>query len=176
MRRIIFLLFLLTPIVAMPQQDERAPSKDQLAQAPTMKIEELLAHPDRYDKTLVRVNALWVDQYHGSLVCPLNDNPKCLGAECPDEDTCKDLRKVLYKSCCHLRSIWRLSSGEQAGRNRMVSTICSADSAQARAGRSVGTSSWYPTVVPIRVGIRDAAESEILNCAESRRVLRFRGD
>src|SRR5437588_2112001 len=107
MRRIIFLLFLLTPIVAMPQQDERAPSKDQLAQAPTMKIEELLAHPDRYDKTLVRVNALWVDQYHGSLVCPLNDNPKCLGAECPDEDTCQDLRKVLDKNLTG--EIWNMS-------------------------------------------------------------------
>ena len=107
MRRIIFLLFLLTPIVAMPQQDERAPSKAQLAQAATMKIEELLAHPDRYDKTLVRVNALWVDQYHGSLVCPLNDDPKCLGAECPDEDTCKDLRKVLDKNLTG--EIWNMS-------------------------------------------------------------------
>ena len=77
-----------------------------MARSPIIKVEELLAHPDRYDRSLVRVNALWVDGYHGSSVCPLDDDTKCLGSECPDEDTCKDLRKVLDK---HLTGeIWNM--------------------------------------------------------------------
>ena len=62
-----------------------------------VKVEELFAHPDRYDKRLVRLNALWVDGYHDSYLCSLNDETKCLGAGCSDEDICKDLRKVLDK-------------------------------------------------------------------------------
>jgi hypothetical protein len=99
MRRIALLLLFLIPVVATSQRkDERMPTKDELAQASVVKAEELLADPDRYDKSLVRVNVLWVDGYHGSYVCPLDDETQCLGVECPDEDTCKDLRKVLDKN------------------------------------------------------------------------------
>ena len=98
MRRIALLLLFLLPVVGTSQrQEERVPTNDELAQAPVVKVEELFAHPDRYDKDLFRMDALWVDGYHGSYVCPLNDDTKCLGVECPDADTCKDLRKVLDK-------------------------------------------------------------------------------
>jgi len=78
-------------------RSESAPSKDELARAPLVKFEELFAHPDRYDKSLVRVDALWVDGYHGPYICSLNDDTKFLGAQCPDQHVCKHLRKVLDK-------------------------------------------------------------------------------
>ena len=80
------------------RQGEVAPTKDELAQARLVKVEELFAHPDHYDKTLVRVSALWIDAYHGSLVCRFKDDRTCMAAECPDEDICKDLRKILDKN------------------------------------------------------------------------------
>jgi hypothetical protein len=107
MQRIALLLLFLIPAVAISQrQDEVAPSKDELRQAPLVKVEELIAHPDHYDKRLVRVSGLWIDAYHGSLVCPLNDDTKCMAAECPDEDICKDLRKILDKNLAG--EIWNM--------------------------------------------------------------------
>lgn len=98
MRRIILFLFLLTPVVAVSQNSQSGPSKDQLAQAPTLNIAELLARPDTYDKTLVRVNALWVEGYHGSYACPLDNQNNCMSAECADDDACKAVTKVVQKN------------------------------------------------------------------------------
>jgi hypothetical protein len=99
MRRISLFLLFLIPVVAMSQRQEKvARTREELAQAPVVKVEELMAHPDHYDKMFVRVSALWIDAYHGSVVCPSNDDTKCMEAQCPDADICKDLRKVLDKN------------------------------------------------------------------------------
>ena len=94
------LLLLLTPGLAGSQQsDLPAPTKDEIAHAPMVKIEKLSAQPDRYDKLLVRVNGSWVDGYHGSTLCPIDDDTHCIGVyfACPDDDACKEIGKKLDK-------------------------------------------------------------------------------
>lgn len=91
------ILFLLVSLSAAFRQEQVAPTKTELANAPLVKIEELVAHPEQYDKLIVRVNALWVDGYHGAVVCPVDDEHHCIGVylECPESERCKDMRKVL---------------------------------------------------------------------------------
>lgn len=94
------LTLLLTPVIAGSQQsDLPALTKGEIARAPIVKIEDLSAHPEQYDKRLIRVNASWVDGYHGSILCPLDDDTKCIGVyfACPEDDACKKMGKKLDK-------------------------------------------------------------------------------
>lgn len=97
--RLTLILILLLSLSAASRQEQLAPETD-LANAPLVKLEELFAHPERYDRRIVRVNALWVNGYHGAVVCPIDDEHHCIGAslECPKTERCKEMDKVLQQS------------------------------------------------------------------------------
>jgi hypothetical protein len=95
--RLASILILLVLLSAAFRQKPVAPTKTDLAKAPLVKIEELFAHPEQYDGLIIRVNALWVNGYHGALVCPVDDEHHCIGVylECAETERCKDMKKVL---------------------------------------------------------------------------------
>jgi hypothetical protein len=101
MLRTLFLLFLIPGLVGAQQQsDPPVPTKDEIARATIVKLEDLTAHPERYDKTLVRVNASWVDGIHASYLCSVDDpdnDTHCIGVyfACPDEDARKEMTRKL---------------------------------------------------------------------------------
>jgi hypothetical protein len=100
MRLVLFAVLLLTTTGAYRAQDEPSPSSEALSRAPDVKIEELTTHPEKYDNSLVRVKVVWVDGYHGSLLCPLDDAKHCIGTylECREDEGCKSIRAMLDKN------------------------------------------------------------------------------
>jgi hypothetical protein len=94
------ILLLLVSLSAPFRQEQVAPSKADLANAPLVKIEDLVAHPQQYDGLIVRVNASWVNGYHGAFVCPIDDEHHCIGVylECPEDERCKVMNKVLNQN------------------------------------------------------------------------------
>src|SRR5882724_8295140 len=96
MRLTLYGLLLVSISLAL-RQEQVAPTKADLAKAPLVKIEELVAHPEQYDRLIIRVNALWVNGYHGAFVCSIDDEHQCIGVylECPESERCKDMKKVL---------------------------------------------------------------------------------
>ena len=94
------ILLLLASLSAAFRQEQVGPTKADLANAPLVKIEELVAHPEQYDRLIIRVNALWVNGYHGAFVCPIDNEHPCIGIylECPESERCKDMNKVLAQN------------------------------------------------------------------------------
>jgi hypothetical protein len=93
------ILLLLISLSAAFGQQKVAPTKADVANAPLVTIEELFAHPEQYDGLIIRVNALWVNGYHGAFVCHI-DGDNCIGVslECPESERCQDMRKVLNQN------------------------------------------------------------------------------
>ena len=94
--RLSLIVLLLISISLNLRQQETVPTKEDLARAPLVKIEELVAHPEHFDNQIVRVNALWVNGYHGAVVCPIEDKRRCIGVIVwPETERGLDTKRVL---------------------------------------------------------------------------------
>ncbi len=76
--RISLILLVLASLHLPYRQEQVAPTKTDLANAPLVKIEELLVNPQSYDGKIVRVDGLWQSGYHGAFICPKERGPKCI--------------------------------------------------------------------------------------------------
>jgi hypothetical protein len=95
------ILLLLVSLSLAFRQQQVAPTQAELAKAPLVRIEDLVAHPEQYDRLVVRVDALWVNGYHGAIVCSVDDEQhQCIGVnlECPESERCQDMRKTLNQN------------------------------------------------------------------------------
>jgi hypothetical protein len=99
MRLTVIVLVLISLSLAF-HQEQVAPTKADLASSPLVKIGELFAHPEQYDGLIIRVNDVWVNGYHGAVVCTIDDENQCVGVrlECADGQRCKEIDKVLKQN------------------------------------------------------------------------------
>jgi hypothetical protein len=82
----------------VPKLQQSATTKTELANATLVRIEELTRNPGRYDGMLVRVEALWINGYHGPLICPKEEGQKCIEPriDYPSESVeFREIKKVL---------------------------------------------------------------------------------
>lgn len=117
--RLLLTLFLLYSFGVTSRQELVPPIKDELAKAPLVKIDELIAQPERYDKQLVRVNALWTNGYHSAFVCTIDNQKNCIAVSlrCPGDESCEDITKMLESG---LESKPQGEFWERSGRFRLA--------------------------------------------------------
>ena len=93
------ILLLLTSVTLAVGQEPVALTEADLDKAPLVRVEEVVSHPEQYDGLIIRADVLWINGYHGAVVCPVGDEHQCIGVRlgCADSERCKKFYNVVDK-------------------------------------------------------------------------------